>query len=158
MIVLLDPSLELSGVNDYYFDYPIPYISGKTRDTMDGIQGTLNRFNAAFSKLDLDGMMMCFANDATAFFPIAHRTTFLDGKEEIGEAFANVISKIRAAGLNGIRLDLEDVKVQRFGDAAIATFHIRDGDLSRRTLVLRRSHDEWLIQHLHASNAPLEET
>ena len=49
-------------------------------------------------------------------------------------------------------------RVQRFGDAAIATFHIRDGDLSRRTLVLRRSHDEWLIQHLHASNAPLEET
>jgi len=101
---------------------------------------------------------MCFYNDATAFFPIAHRTTFLDGKAEIDEAFSNVISKIHTAGINSIRLDLEDVKVQRFGDAAIATFHIRDGDLSRRTLVLRRSHDDWLIQHLHASNGPLEET
>lgn len=158
LVVLFENTLYLSGTDDYYFDYPTPYIPGKTRGTMDGIQGTLSRFNTAFSKLDLDGMMMCFANDATAFFPIAHRTTFLNGKEEIGEAFTNVISKIRAAGLNGIRLDLEDVKVQRFGNAAIATFHIRDGDLSRRTLVLRRSHDDWLIQHLHASNAPLEET
>jgi len=125
---------------------------------MDYIQETLSGFNIAFSKLDIDGMMIHFTNDATAFFPIAHRTTFLDGKEEIEAAFSRVLSKIRAAGLDGIRLDVEDVKVQRFGDAAIATFHIRDGDLSRRTLVLRRSHDDWLIQHLHASNAPLEET
>ena len=125
---------------------------------MDDIQGTLSRFIASFSKLDLEGMMTYFAKDATSFFPIAHRATFLDGKEEIGNAFAKVISKIRAAGLNSIKLEIEDVKVQRFGDAAIATLHIRDGDLSRRTLVLRRVHDEWLIQHLHASNAPLEET
>ena len=138
--------------------YLILYIPGKTRDTMDDIQGTLSRFYAAFSKLDLDGMMMCFTDDSTSFFPIAHRATFLDGKDEIGDAFANVISKIRAAGLDGIKLEIEDVKVQRFGDAAIATFHIRDGDLSRRTLVLRRFHGDWLIQHLHASNAPLEET
>lgn len=140
------------------YGYPIPYIPRKTRDTMNGIQGTLSRFIAAFSKLDLDGMLICFADDATSFVPITHQTTFLDGKDEIGNAFAKVISKIRAAGLNSIKLDLEDIKIQRFGDAAIATFHIRDGDLSRRTLVLRRVHDDWLIQHLHASNAPLEET
>jgi ketosteroid isomerase-like protein len=139
---------------------PVPHTiySRKTRGTMDGIQGTLSRFTAAFSQLDLDGMMICYANDATAFFPVAHHATFLYGKEEIREAFAKVLSKIRAAGFNSIKLDLEDVKVQRFGDASIATFHIRDGDLSRRTLVLTRSRDEWLIQHLHASNAPLEET
>lgn len=140
--------------------FPVPYTlySRKTRGTMDGIQGTLSRFTAAFSRLDLDGMMICYANDATAFFPIAHHATFLDGKEEISEAFAKVLSKIRAAGFSSIKLDLEDVKVQRFGGAAIATFHIRDGDLSRRTLVLTRSRDEWLIQHLHASNASLEKT
>ena len=138
--------------------YPTLYIPGKTRDIMDGIQEILSRFVSAFSNLDLDDMMTCYADDATAFFPIAHQTKFLDGKEEISEAFSMVLSKIRAAGLDGIRLDVEDVKVQKFGDAAIATFHIRDGDLSRRTLVLRRLHDDWLIQHLHASNAPLEET
>jgi len=70
---------------------------------MDGIQGTLSRFTAAFSQLDLDGMMICYASDATAFFPIAHHASFLDGKEEISEAFAKVISKIRAAGFNSIK-------------------------------------------------------
>ena len=123
---------------------------------MDGIKEKLNEFITAFSNLDIDGMMVQFADDATAFFPIAHRSTFLDGKKAIFDAFSNVISKIRAAGLDAIRLDVEDVKIQRFGDVAVATFHIRDGDLSRRTLVLRRLHDDWLIQHLHASNAPLE--
>jgi ketosteroid isomerase-like protein len=140
------------------FGYPISYILGKTFDTMDGIQGTLSRFITAFQKLDLEVMMTCFTDDATSFLPIAHRTTFLDGKDEIGDAFAKVLSKMRAAGLDSINLEIEDIKIQRFGDAAIATFHIRDGDLSRRTLVLRRVHDDWLIQHLHASNAPLEET
>ena len=140
--------------------FPVPHTlySQKTGSIMDGIQGTLSRFTSAFSLLDLDGMMICYANDATAFFPIAHHASFLDGKVEIREAFAKVIAKIRAAGFSSIKLELEDVKIHRFGDAAIATFHIRDGDLSRRTLVLRRSHDDWFIQHLHASNAPLEET
>jgi len=124
---------------------------------MDDVQGVLIRFINAFSRLALDEMMSCYADDATAFFPIAHRTTFLDGKDEIRKAFAEVISKVHAAGLNNLIMEPEDIKIQRIGDTAIATFHIRDGDLSRRTLVLRREQEYWLIQHLHASNAPWEE-
>ena len=123
---------------------------------MDDIQSLLIRFINAFSRLDLDEMMSCYTEDATAFFPIAHRTTFLDGKEEIREAFSEVISKVHAAGLSSFKMEPEDIKIQRLGDTAIATFHIRDGDLSRRTLILRRQHEYWLIQHIHASNAPLE--
>lgn len=122
---------------------------------MDDIQGVLIRFITGFSGLDLEEMMACFTDDATAFFPIAHRTTFIDGKKEIAEAFSEVLSKIRAAGLDRIRLDPEDVNVQQIGDVALVTFHIRDDDLSRRTLVLRRMRDGWFIQHMHASNAPL---
>jgi len=125
---------------------------------MDDIQGVLIRFINAFSRLDLEEMMSCYADDATAFFPIAHRTTFLDGKDEIRKAFAEVIAKVHAAGLNRLKMEPEDVKIQKLGDTAIATFQIRDGDLSRRTLVLRREQGYWIIQHLHASNAPLEET
>ena len=125
---------------------------------MDDIQSLLIRFINAFSRLDLEEMMSCYTEDATAFFPIAHRTTFLDGKDEIREAFTEVISKVHAAGLNSLKMEPEDIKIQRLGDTAIATFHIRDGDLSRRTLILRRQHEYWLIQHLHASNAPLETT
>ena len=123
---------------------------------MEDIQGVLIKFIDAFSQLKLDAMMSCYADDATAFFPIAHRTTFLDGKEEIRDAFSEVIAKVHAAGLSSLKMEPEDVKIQRLGDTAIATFHIRDGDLSRRTLILRRKQEYWLIQHLHASNAPLE--
>jgi len=124
---------------------------------MDDLQGVLIRFFNAFSRLDLEGMMSCYAYEATAFFPIAHRTTFIDGKDEIRKAFANVIDKVHAAGLNSLKMEPEDVKIQMLGDTAIVTFQIRDGDLSRRTLVLRREQEYWVIQHLHASNAPLEE-
>ena len=124
---------------------------------MNGIQGLLMDFLYSFSKLDLDGMMACFEDDATSFFPISHHIVMLDGKAEIRDAFENVISKVRAAGRKRIKLEPEDVKIQDFGDTAIVTFHIRDADLSRRTLVLRKKEEKWLIQHLHASNAPLGE-
>lgn len=124
---------------------------------MEDIQGVLIRFISAFTRLDLDDMMACYTDDATAFFPVAHRTTFIDGKDEIRNEFAKVIAKIHAAGLESIRMEPEDVKIQRLGDTAIATFQIRDDDLSRRTLVLRREQGYWMIQHLHASNALLED-
>jgi len=44
---------------------------------------------------------------------------------------------------------------QAFDDVAVVTFHIRDEDLSRRTLVLHRAERGWQIEHLHGSNAPL---
>jgi ketosteroid isomerase-like protein len=125
---------------------------------MEEIYGTLSKFITAFSKLDLEKMMTCFTNKATSFFPIAHQTTILEGKNEICNAFANVINKIRAEGLSSIILKPEDVKIQRFGETAVATFHIRNSELSRRTLVLRKMQNSWHIQHLHASNAPMEET
>ena len=125
---------------------------------MEGLQNVLNDFLKAFSRLDLEGMMVFFEDDATSFFPSSHHIVMLDGKEEIKDAFEKVISKIHAAGHRSIKLDPEDVKTQLFGDTAIVTFHIRDNDLSRRTLVLRRNADGWFIQHLHASNAPLGET
>jgi ketosteroid isomerase-like protein len=124
---------------------------------MEDVQDILIRFVNGFSKLDLEKTVSCFSDDATSFFPIAHHTTFLDGKHEIREAFASVISKIKAAGHNSIRLEPEDIKIQKLGEAAIVTFHIRDRDLSRRTLILRNTREGWIIQHLHASNAPLEE-
>lgn len=125
---------------------------------MHSVKDTLERFVVTFSALDLDGIMLCFAGNATSFFPIAHHSLFLEGKQEIKNQFEKVISKVTAAGLSSLKLVPEDLKIQEFGDTAIATFHIRDNDLSRRTLVLRKDSDNWLIQHLHASNAPLGET
>jgi hypothetical protein len=52
-------------------------------------------------------------------------------------------------------MDLQphNLYIQRFGDIAIATFHLDDrpGVLNRRTIVLHRMGDRWKIVHLHAS-------
>ncbi len=124
---------------------------------MEDIQGTLNGFLRAFSELKLDEMMAYYADDATSFFPFKHHSPRLDGKEAIRAAFARVFSKVRDSGATRIRLEAEDVHVQEFDGVAVVTFHIRDDDLSRRTLVLRSAQGRWLIEHLHASNAPLPE-
>jgi ketosteroid isomerase-like protein len=123
---------------------------------MDDILSILNQFTKAFSELRLDDMMKLFSNTATSFFPIAHHHLRLEGKLQIHQTFQNIIDKIKSAGLTGITLDIEDLRVQRFGDVAIASFHIRDNELNRRTLVLRKTGDWWFIEHLHASNAPME--
>lgn len=122
---------------------------------MEDIHAALLEFLHAFSNLRLGEMMVFFSDDATAFFPIRHQSLRLVGKEAIGEAFARVLERVRASGATQIRLDAEDVQVQALDDVAVVTFHIRDDDLSRRTLVLQRASGRWWIEHMHASNAPL---
>ena len=124
---------------------------------MEELQGTLSGFLRAFSELKLDEMMAYYADDATTFLPHRHHSPRLDGKEAIKEAFARVLSRIRASGATRIQLDAEDVHIQELEGVAVATFHVRDADLCRRSLILRSSQGRWLIEHFHASNAPLPE-
>ncbi len=118
----------------------------------------LNRFIEAFEALDLDAMMNCFSEDATIFFPVRHYSSKVTGKNQITSRFDGVIQRINAAGLTRISLPVEDLDIVDYGEIAVATFHIRDNDLSRRTIVLRKTGSDWQITNFHASNAPLEET
>lgn len=122
---------------------------------MEDIKGALDGFLRAFSELNLDEMMAYYAKDATTFLPTRHHSPRLEGREAIREAFARILSRIRSSGATRIQLDAEDVHIQELEGVAVATFHIRDADLCRRTLVLRSSQGRWLIEHFHASNAPL---
>jgi len=122
---------------------------------MEEIQETLDRFLRAFSELRLHDMAACFTEDATAFFPIAHHRPRLEGREAIEEAFAIVLERIKASGATRLSFEPEDVRIKTMGDAAIATFHLRDDVLCRRTFFMRRVGDGWGIEHMHASNAPL---
>jgi len=47
----------------------------------------------------------------------------------------------------------KEMKIQLYGNLAIATFHLEDrgGFLNRRTIVLSRTDKGWKIVHLHAS-------
>ena len=120
------------------------------------ISETLNGFLNAFSNLQLDDMLNYFDEDATVFFPIRHENKRLNGKKEIKDVFSRVLEKIKNAGLSQISLVAEDIDLKVYDKAALATFHIRDNELSRRTLLLEKKNEKWLIVHLHASNAPLK--
>src|SRR6266566_5024505 len=74
----------------------------------------------------------------------------------------NAESQVRAA-LEQIRsgktaapyMDIQprEMKIQLFGNLAIATFHLDDraGFVNRRTIVLSKTKAGWKIVHLHAS-------
>jgi ketosteroid isomerase-like protein len=111
----------------------------------------------AFARLDLDAMVACFDAQATAFLPGEHHRTRLEGREAIGTAFAAVIARVRAGGATSLRLEPADLRVDEWGDSAIATLHLYSDHLSRRTFVLRRYGQQWRIVHLHASNAALDQ-
>src|SRR5262245_43380547 len=99
------------------------------------VQSVLDAFLRAFSCLDLDAMLDCVAAEATAFLPGEYYRTRLQGKEEIGNAFAMVLARMRAAGATSLPLHAHELLVQDWGDTAAVTFHLRDEHLSRRTLV-----------------------
>ena len=117
----------------------------------------LEAFLFAFSRLDLDAMLACFAPQASAFFPVEHETTRLDDKAAIRTAFAAVLAQVRATGATSLPLAAEELVVQEWDDTAIASFHLRGEHLSRRTLVLQRA--AWESGTLSTStprNSPLD--
>jgi ketosteroid isomerase-like protein len=120
---------------------------------VDEIQATLQTFLDAFSKLDLETMISCFADDSTAFFPSEHQIERLVGKTSIKNAFNDVITKVKRSGAGNLKLETKDVIAQRFGEVAILTFQIFDTQTSRRTLVMKRGLEGWQVIHMHASNA-----
>jgi ketosteroid isomerase-like protein len=119
-----------------------------------GPEATLHAFVQAFDNLDWERFRRFFADDATVFYPrgTAGRA---HGRAEFEANFQQVFTQIRGNRKQPPFMDLQphDLYIQRFGDIAIATFHLNDrpGVLNRRTIVLHRVGDDWKIVHLHAS-------
>jgi ketosteroid isomerase-like protein len=117
-------------------------------------EATLHAFIQAFDNLDWERFRAFFADDATVFYPrgIDRRA---HGRVEIEANFQKVFAQIRRDRTEPPYMDLKprDLHIQRFGEIAIATFHLDDraGMVNRRTIVLHRVGDDWKIVHLHAS-------
>jgi ketosteroid isomerase-like protein len=81
------------------------------------------------------------------------------GRPQFEANFRQVFEQIRAARTQPpyMRLQPQDLRIQSYGEIAIATFHLDDrpGLLNRRTIVLRRMKGQWKIVHLHASATAL---
>jgi ketosteroid isomerase-like protein len=125
------------------------------------VREAVNRFLRAFENLDMQHFIACFAEDATVFFPEPEPARRFDGKAAIKTHFEQVFAAIRLDSASSEppfhRLVPENLQVELLGDeGAVVTFQMTNAiRIARRTLVLQKRGDSWLISHLHASNAPV---
>lgn len=123
-----------------------------TRPTDDApVRAAMSGFMAALNSLDSDRMATYFADDVTAFVPLAQGER-VDGKAALVEIFRRYSETTRKTTAR-TNIVPEDLKVERHGDLAIVTFNVRSPDqVLRRTFVFRHDSRGWLITHFHASN------
>ena len=125
------------------------------------VREALARFVYAFDNLDWDRFRLAFDDDATVFYPRAFPER-ASGRAEFEETFKKVFEQIRMGKTAAPFMDIQarDLKLQMFGDIAIATFHLDDraGFSNRRTIVLARKKAGWKIVHLHASEVSTTNT
>jgi ketosteroid isomerase-like protein len=128
------------------------------KDDSRAVEGTILRFLDAFRNLEWEGFIHSFASDATAFLPYRAGRWFpnrVNGKAEIEAAFRPFFHRLRSELAESPYLEItpEDLHIQMLPGSAVITFHLEgDGFLDRRTFVLQKQGDEWLIVHLHASH------
>lgn len=126
----------------------------RAQSSSDEIEQVIKAFLIPFSNQNVAEFMDYFAEDATVFFPPARFPAVrVEGKAAIASAFAAVFKQFGLApATNRPPIQPQDLKVQRFGDSAVVTFHLgSDTARGRRTFVLRRVDSNWRIVHLHAS-------
>jgi ketosteroid isomerase-like protein len=130
----------------------VPSAAAQTKEG-DEVTQLLNDFLVPFSNQDVPKFIEYFADDATVFFPSARFSAVrVEGRAAIARTFEQVFQSSATPTAARPMIRPQDVKVQRFGDTAIVTFHLGSNESrSRRTFVLRRIDSQWKIVHLHAS-------
>jgi uncharacterized protein (TIGR02246 family) len=118
-----------------------------------GVRAAMTGFLDALNALDADAMAGYFADDVTAFVPIAQPQR-ANGKAEVAAIFRDFAAQTRKTTPR-INIKPDHVLVQASGDFGLVSFETIPGSmLNRRTFVFRRIGGRWLIVHIHASNLP----
>jgi ketosteroid isomerase-like protein len=112
------------------------------------VRAAMMNFMSALNDLDAARISASFAEDATAFFPVAQPQR-AQGRAEIDAVFLRYFE-----GQQGKKTNIvpQDMKIETGGDLALVSFQIPGGSTARRTFVFRRTAGRWLITHMHASN------
>jgi ketosteroid isomerase-like protein len=122
------------------------------------VRAALARFVQAFDNLDWEAFRLAFDDNATVFYPRAFPER-ANGRAEFEKTFRSVFEQIRGGKTAAPYMDIQpkQMKIQLFGNVAIATFHLDDraGFVNRRTIVLNKNATGWKIVHLHASEVPV---
>jgi ketosteroid isomerase-like protein len=119
------------------------------------VRASLVKFVHAFDNLEWQSFREAFDDSATIFYPRAFPER-ANGRTEFENNFKMVFRQIRGGKTDAPFMDIQpkNMRIQMFGDIAIATFHLDDraGFLNRRTIVLsKKTTAGWKIVHLHAS-------
>ncbi|HEV7238196.1 MAG TPA: nuclear transport factor 2 family protein [Thermoanaerobaculia bacterium] len=110
--------------------------------------GAMRDWMDALNALDEARVVAAFAEDATAFFPVA-KAERVDGRE----AIAAIFHQYFAGSTKTTNIVPEELRVQQSGDIAVITFNVHNPSaVSRRTFIWRRDARGWRIVHMHASN------
>src|SRR3984957_5885178 len=104
-------------------------LSGQTKPASADaeVRGALARFVQAFDNLDWENFRLAFSDDATVFYPRGFPER-ADGRGQFEKTFKLVFEQIRNRRTVGPYMDIQpkDMKIQVFGNIAIATFHLDD--------------------------------
>jgi len=119
----------------------------------------VSEFVNALNAFDAERLGRTFAEDITTFFPgPPFPAARIQGRAAVQGAFAQLFAQLRQRGTRGASLSPRGLDVQLYGDTAIATFHlVGQQEVGRRTLVMRRAGGRWLVAHMHASIAPIQQ-
>lgn len=123
------------------------------------VRAIVAEFINALNAFDAPRLGRTFAEDVTSFFPgLPFPAARIQGRANVQSAFAQLFAALRQRGTSGANLAPAGLAVQLYGDTAIATFHfVGQQEVGRRTLVLGRVDGRWLIVHVHASVAPIQQ-
>ncbi len=140
---------------------PIGFAQSQPRPPDADVREALAQFIRAFDDLDWEHFRLAFDDNATVFYPRAMPQR-ANGRGEFEKAFKTVFQQIRDGKTAAPYMDIQpkEMRIQFFGDVAIATFHLDDrvGFLNRRTIVLNKTEKGWKIVHLHASEVSVTGT
>ena len=116
-------------------------------------------FVNALNAFDAERLGRTMAEDVTAFFPgLPFPAARIEGRANVQSAYAQLFAALRQRGTRNANVQPRGLGVQLYGDVAIATFHlVGQPEVGRRTLVLRRVGGRWLVAHMHASVAPMQQ-
>ena len=121
------------------------------RAETDSVRTTLDGFLSALNALDVNRIASYFADDVTAFVPLAQGPR-VEGKPALVEIFRTYCETTRKT-TPSTNIVPEKLTLDLNGSIAIVTFEFPSpASVARRTFVFRYRQGRWLISHFHASN------
>ncbi|HEX6098395.1 MAG TPA: nuclear transport factor 2 family protein [Thermoanaerobaculia bacterium] len=122
--------------------------TARSQDATAAMSGWMDALNS----LDEARVVEAFAEDATAFFPVAAAER-VDGRAAIAAVFREYFK----ANTKRTNIVPEDLRVQQSEDLAVISFNVHNpSSISRRTFVWRHDARGWRILHMHASNTAVK--